>query len=56
MSGVGDQALWCPNFKVLFFNKGDRSLAVQMLYILSEPARELKDIATDLGIEVANGL
>ena len=56
VSGVGDQALWCPNFNVLFFNKGDKSLAVQMLYMLSEPARELKDIATDIGTAVANGL
>lgn len=56
VSGVGDQAIWCPNLNVLFFNKGDKSLAVQLIYMLAEPSRELKDIATDLATEAANGL
>jgi len=34
----------------------DQSVAVQLIYILSEPARELKDIAPDLATEAANGL
>lgn len=56
LSGIGDQALWCPGLNVLYFNKGDRSVAVQLVYILSDPPRELKEIATDLATEIANGL
>jgi hypothetical protein len=56
VSGVGDQALWCPDINVLYFNKGDRSLAVQLVFLMEEPPRPFKDIATDLGRELADGL
>jgi hypothetical protein len=56
VSGVGDRALWCPDINVLYFNKGDRSLAVQLVFLMEEPPRPFKDIAVDLGREVADGL
>ena len=56
VSGVGDRALWCPDINVLYFNKGDRSLAVQLVFVLEAPDRSPKDIATELGRQVADGL
>ena len=56
VSGVGDQAMWCPSINVLYFNKGDRSLAVQLVLLVEAPERSPKDIATELGREVADGL
>lgn len=56
VSGVGDQALWCPDINVLYFNKGDRSAAVQLVFLMEEPPRPFKDIATDIGRQVADGL
>jgi len=56
VSGIGDQAIWCPSINVLYFNKGDRSVAVQLVFMMSEPDRELKDIASDIGSRVADGL
>ena len=56
VSGVGDRALWCPDINVLYFNKGDRSLAVQLVFLVETPDRSPKDIATELGRQVADGL
>lgn len=56
VSGVGDMALWCPGLNVLYFNKGNSSLAVQLVYVLSEPSRAQKDIATDIARRVADSL
>lgn len=56
VSGIGDKAIWCPSINVLYFNKGDRSMAVQLVFMMSEPDRELKDIASDIGSRVADGL
>ena len=56
VSGVGDRALWCPDINVLYFNKGDRSLAVQLVFMVEAPDRSPKDIATELGRQVADGL
>ena len=56
VSGIGDEALWCPGVSVLYFNKGDRSLAVQLVYVLEEPARDERDIATDIAEIAAGGL
>ena len=56
VSGVGDMALWCPGLNVLYFNEGNSSLAVQLVYVLTEPSRAQKDIATDIARRVADGL
>lgn len=56
ISGIGDQALWCPSINVLYFNKGDRSVAVQLVFIMDDPSRELKDIASDIARRIADGL
>lgn len=56
ISGIGDQALWCPDINVLYFNKDDQSLAVQLVFILTDPARSPKDIASDVARLVADEL
>jgi hypothetical protein len=56
VSGIGDEALWCPNIDVLYFNKDNQSLAVQLVMILSDPAREPKEIAQDIARRIADGL
>lgn len=56
VSGVGDEALWCPGVSVLYFNKSGQSFAVQLVYVLEEPAREERDIATDIAEIAASGL
>lgn len=56
VSGVGDRALWCPSVNVLYFNKGDRTLAVQLVFITTDPARDQKDIASDIARRIAEGL
>jgi len=56
VSGIGDEALWCPNIDVLYFNKNNQSLAVQLVMILSDPTREPKEIAQDIARRVADGL
>lgn len=56
VSGVGDMALWCPGLNVLYFNKGSSSLAVQLVYVMDEPSRPEKDIATDIARRIADGL
>lgn len=56
VSGIGDQAIWCPSVNVLYFNKGDHSVAVQLVYVMDDPGREQKDIASDIARRVADGL
>jgi hypothetical protein len=56
VSGVGDMALWCPGVSVLYFNKGDRSLAVQLVLLTAELERSEKDIATEIARRVADSL
>lgn len=56
VSGIGDEALWCPNVDVLYFNKDNQSLAVQLVMILSDPTLEPKEIAQDIARRIADGL
>jgi hypothetical protein len=56
VSGIGDQALWCPDINVLYFNKGDQSLAVQLVFILTDPSRSPKEIASDVARLIAEEL
>jgi hypothetical protein len=56
VSGIGDEAIWCPGIDVLYFNKDNQSLAVQLVFILTDPSREPKDIATDIARRVADAL
>lgn len=56
VSGVGDEALWCSDLNVLYFNTGGTSLAVQLVYVLDEPARPPLDIATDVAELAADRL
>jgi hypothetical protein len=52
VSGIGDEAIWCPGIDVLYFNKDDQSLAVQLVFILTDPSREPKEIASDIARRV----
>ena len=56
VEGVGDEAVWCPGFNVLYFNTGPDSLAVQLIYILEEPGRAQRDIAIDIANAALGGL
>jgi hypothetical protein len=56
ISGIGDEAIWCPDVNVLYFNKGGQSLAVQLVYILTDPSRPERDIASDVARRIAEGL
>ena len=56
VTGVGDEALWCPGISVLYFNTGNRSLAVQLIYILEEPGRPEMDIAVEIAQAALGGL
>jgi hypothetical protein len=56
VSGIGDQALWCPDINVLYFNKDNQSLAVQLVFILTDPSRAPKEIASDIARLVADEL
>ena len=56
VSGVGEEAVWCPGISVLYFNTGGRSLAVQLVYILEEPDRPEKDIAVEIAQAALEGL
>lgn len=55
ISGVGDQAIWCPGVSVLYFNKGDRSVAVQLVFLTDAP-NEAKEVATEIARRIADGL
>jgi hypothetical protein len=55
ISGVGDQAIWCPGVSVLYFNKGDRSVAVQLVFLTDAP-REAKDVASEIARRISDGL
>lgn len=55
ISGIGDQAIWCPGVSVLYFNKGDRSVAVQLVFLTDAP-NEAKDVATEIARRIADGL
>ncbi len=52
---VGDDAIWCPGVSVLYFNKGDRSVAVQLVFLTDAP-NEAKDVATEIARRIADGL
>ena len=56
VSGVGDEAIWCPEVSALYFNDGGRSLAVQLVYILEEPSGDEREIATEIAELAASRL
>lgn len=55
VSGVGDQAIWCPGLNVLFFNRGGDSLAVQLVF-LDDVERDNQQIAEEIARRIAEGL
>ena len=57
VSGVGDEAIWCPDVSVLYFNTAGQSLAVQLVLFGEDPLeRPERDVATDLAELVVDRL
>ncbi len=52
---IADDAIWCPNISVLFFNKGDSTVAVQLVF-LTDATNEAKDVASEIAHRIADGL
>lgn len=53
---VGDDAIWCPGISVLYFNKGDRSVAVQLVFLTDDAPSEEREIAEEIARRIADGL
>ncbi len=48
VSGVGDEAIWCPGVSVLYFNTGGRTIAVQLVLFGDPVDRTELEIATEI--------